>query len=399
MKGFAYNKLSLRLKILVNILLFLVCLITSCLFSANLSDYKASQVFNRFFSDANTDNSYLSIANKGDNNSSFSSLYYNFFWTSLSSNCRRAVHDSSFIDELEGEEAKLYFQDYFTIEKNVYSGNRYYLHDGMFFTYFDNSIVSVNSVRFGCDGFILISDTLANELLKKYDIENNGIDSYKVLIENSQYAKLTYNFSSGITLSLCINNIIDSSKRVGARIREEHTCFGLTYYDYVKKLPVCFETDFKSNGYSPKALVDTIYGAGFNYDKADYSLIKKNEHGEYYKDEISSKGLNLAIKSKKNDIVFTALVVFSFVFYFTLVFIALSFAHSKKHKKDNSICGIVICSMSISFLVIQQIVDIYYLFSLIPTFFLTCWVIYYIFVFIIKRREGSYRDKLFEIDI
>ena len=381
-------------------IVFLIFVFLSCLISTNLSDYKMDDTFNAFFSNINCKDTYLSITNKGSENNSFSNLYYSFFWTSLSSNSRRRVDSFTTVDELDKEEVGLFFQDYFTIVKNSYSGDRFYLHDGMFFTYFDNNPVSVNSVRFGCNGFVLISDRFADKLLEKYGIENKGPLSYRKLIDNELFAKISFSFDGGEKITLCINNIIDSSKRVGARVQEEIPFFGLTYYGYVKELPICFEADFKGEGYSPKAFVDTIYNSGFSLDKTNYQLYKKDADGCYKIDKESSNKLTNALESKKNDILYKILlIIICFVCFASVVLPSFLIKYTHEEKKDFRICGIVISVLSFALLFIQQFAKLYYLFSLLPVIYILTWFICLIINLLF--RKGGTRESVgfFEVSI
>ena len=66
-------------------------------------------------------------------------------------------------------------------------------------------------------------------------------------------------------------------------------------------MPICFEADFKSDGYSSKNFVEAVYKSGFSTKNANFSLIKKNAAGQYVKDEICSEQLENAIESKPID--------------------------------------------------------------------------------------------------
>jgi hypothetical protein len=383
---------------------YVLFLLLSCFLSTNLSDYKIEKTFNSFFHNVEYQDTYLALSNKEGSNDNFNALYYNFFWTSLSSNSRRKVNDKTIIDELNLQKTSLYFQDYFTIEKNEYSDDRFYLHDGMFFTYFDSSLVTVNSVRFECDGFVLISDTLADLLLDKYGLANAGIESYKLLITEKQYAVLSYSFETGKTIKLCINNVIDSSKRVGNRVKKENSAFALTYYAYIKDLPISFETDFKGNGYSPKAIIDTIYKAGYTTDDFYYSLVKKSESGQYIEDKKNSTNLNLALINKTADTLINVFIsLICFCWFFAIVLTYFFFINRFKNKKELLIIGLTLSGQSFLFLILQQFLNLYFAFSLLPTVFLSTWVICFFVRLFFGKKGGTINVKnsteFFEINI
>lgn len=381
----------------------LYCLFVSifCLLSACTSDFKMENVFNDFFRDSNCRDTYLSISNTKDNNDSFKSLYYSFFWTSLTANSRRRVDDVIKADVIESEEFGLFIQDYFTIEDNKYSSEvgRYYLHDGMFFTYFDNSLVNVNSVRFGCNGFLLISDVLADKLLEKYNLQNDGFESYKQLIVNETYAKISCSTSDNREISFCINNIIDTSQRVGTRIKDEVPFFGLTYYGYLKGLSICYEADFKGEGYSPKAVVNTIYDFGYYPETTKYTLMKKGNSG-YYVDEGNSAALMHALVLKKQD---SLPKIFMYLMIFVLVacvlFVNIFVNHKNNVRKDIRKIGFVIALISLALLLVQQFTKLYFLFSLVPVAYFIIWMICFSINVVFKRKEIIKNEAFFEISI
>ena len=389
-----------RFRVIILNVAFVLSAILTCVLATNLSDYKIDTCLNQFFSNVNAQDTYLSVSNAGENNDDFNSLYYKFFWTTLTSNARRKVSNKLNIEELPSQKSNLYVQDYFSLTKNEYSENRHYLHDGMFFTYFDNKAAYVNSIRFECNGFILISDTFADLLLEKYGLENSGENSYLKLIENKEYAVLTYSDENGKKIKFCINNVIDSSQRVGLRASDENAIFALTYCGYVKHMSICFEADFKSDGYSSKNFVEAVYKSGFTTKNANFSLMKKNAAGHYVKDEICSEQLKNAIESKPIDPVFYTFIVVIFIACIFLVFKFNLFAKGFTKEKNASSLIALTCAI---LLLLQQFIKVYYLFSVLPVIFLIAWIICKVVV-LFFGKEGEfinveYNKKFFEVNI
>lgn len=243
----------------------------------------------------------------------YNPLFDNLYYNSLVSEARLLINNNV-TDSVN--KIKFYTQSAFSIRNSSLPGGGHYIDYGIFASYYADDILGPRKYlehRFGCDSFVFISDTYADILLKKYNI-----NSYEELIQNKEYAVLNLNVDGITSTKVCINNILYSNKRQGPRAKELYGNFALIYNNnqIQKWSSTSIDIDLKSNPYGVKRVLKSINSFGYNTDNSDITFSKYNESIKSYEiDTIATnnfKNLNV-----KNDSLYTIL-------FFILCFVEIA---------------------------------------------------------------------------
>ena len=235
----------------------------------------------------------------------FTDLFSEFHYNSLV-NAGRMVVDSnttfkSYNSDIGEYNIKLVGQNTFSIDAANIGGELdsiYHMDSGQFYTYFNN-IVAFH--RGAADAFLFISDTLADKLVDKYNIEGETkLERYQKLITDSQYAFISLSFEGSDTIILgTINNVIHSNYENGISQRVEELYgenYALTWLTRIGRDPtikVSFEVELKTNPYTTKTVLKKMEAYGYSYDNATYEMrifnskIGKYEVSQYYTNKIN----------------------------------------------------------------------------------------------------------------
>lgn len=284
-----------------NILIFIISnLVLVLMFALNMlcSDAKLElfcNSLNNYFKNPFMEKKNSPILRITKEECSFNDLFSEFYYTPNQSTLnmfRRMSSNQISLFRDDGLYFPCSFQDQTTYSINEKIDDGYYLDKGMYDVYFKNEVLPNReylSFRFNSNGFIFISDTLADTLIATYDLPN-----YESLISDERYCKYFLNIDGVDTpYSVCINNIVFSNKKNGSRTKQLYGDFCLFFLadKLDKKITKCVEFDFKSDVYGTKEILKKINKMGYSADNCSFNfkLQKNNYHVSEKLDSIFSK--------------------------------------------------------------------------------------------------------------
>lgn len=344
---------------------FLFLLTSSCSF-----DHGADTLSKKMRTKYEGETPILKIEGK-EKNERFTEFYNQYVFSSLIGRCREMVEDVCYFSLGATElSVKPITQRLFSLTQNKYSGNYWYLSEGKYFCYYGNNDVPAATTRFGCNTFAYISESLACKLLDYYGLDSEDRNnSFLQLITNKEFAVLTLKASNSRIVTASINNIIVSGERDEPRSAELYEDFCLFYPNALcPDFYYSFEIDINNYGstYSDRTVFKSVMENGYA-DGYNFSILTKNRFGKYVKnDELTSDFNSFKSKDSLSSLIGFLLAAFS------LLGIAIAFLPLLVKPITYPYCEldvfellllIVSCCL---FLEICVLMNLYYLYSLIP---------------------------------
>lgn len=373
-KSFLRNS---KISILITIVCFLLFSFCSALLYAQTTNYKIDHLaynindYNKHYYGNNTKRPFVKI-NKRDSHQLYNDLFSQFYYSDDSGSVRQYMdNDCVFFtdDGVINEKVTLYSQSTFSIANSEAKDGGYRIDYGLFHSYFSDPNKSYLGIRFGCDSYVFISDTFADILVDYYDLpssEEAKIESYKKLISEERYAVLKVKIDNDTVVRLSISNIVYSSKRTGPRCLEFNNYFGLISFPYLSNLlKPCFEIDFKTYAYYITSVLFKTDRLGYNRDNSEFSFFIYN-----YDDKLYELNNSVTDAFTKIDFSGKTSVVFSTLFYVSLLLFSLSFFFILKifiyKRKDTIICLLSMFLLLTLYSILANFIYICFAFSAMP---------------------------------
>lgn len=319
-----------------------------------------------------------------DEKKQYSDLHNHFYYNMMVGACRQKIDNSiSFnLSSSFSVSTQLLTQPTFSIETVEKETGGYYLDYGQYYSYYSDDILGPRgylSTRFNCDGFVFVSDILADELISFYNIA--GDNPYEELITNEDYAVLPVTIDGeASSINLCINNILYSDKRNGDRTQELYDSFALIpYYPAVmNKLDVSFEIDLKTNPYGNKTCFKDINTMGYTIANSSYSIYSySGAENKYLLNAKLSDDLVKAWSNGNDVLVYSIFIVLFLLGLGSIIY--LSIINTKFARKE-LLSYLLSLGLFVIFGIVCSFIYIYPLYCLFPLSSL-------LFVYIIKRKE------------
>lgn len=167
----------------------------------------------------------LNVSKEGEKY--YKNLFSRFYWNPDIKSLRNLCLDETFLYNNDASySCKFFNQDTYSIGEKYDWG--YYLDYGLFSTYYKDEIFGNRgylSLRYDCDGFVFISDSLADKL-----VEDKGLNSYEELLTSEEHCVLNIGYNNNkMAHRVCINNIVYTKYRTGPRAYELYNDFCLIY--------------------------------------------------------------------------------------------------------------------------------------------------------------------------
>lgn len=365
------------------VLTFLSTVISCCIFSSQTFDYKLDSFYyslNNYNTQTRLDG-YNSPILKCVSDSElenktqldlFKTSYDVFYYNVMAESCRLEISSETTTDVFgDPYSIKLLTQSHFWITKNEKIEEGYYLEDGQYLTYFDQSVIENGSMfnpRFDADTFIFISDSFADELVAKHNITAD--DPYKTLINNKEYSLFNItNNDTGVSFTVSINNILHSKyRKAPSTTRLFGNSFGLINFNKKMNnlLKLSLSISLKTNPYNFKTILKTIMTIlDSNVEDIEFELYTYSFNG-YSLSAIKTNELNNIIKKKYNDnlynTLFYCMVIIGIGCYSILLYLILK---SVSKKMVLLIGAVVFCCFSI-YGIVSNFIYIYPEFSVFP---------------------------------
>ncbi len=346
------------------IAVFLVSSISASLLCLGTSKFRTDKFVNDLFS-YNTHSSYsiddcpilhFSTLEGKSNDSLLRTFYYNnqvYSARSMTENSNKIVLDDASID------FSLFSQPAFYARELPEENGGYYLDFGLYYAYFNSDFLGGNNFitnRFGADGFIVLSDTVADKLLDAY-----GISSYEELIKNEKYALIDVSVDDVTTLKFSINNIVYSTFRDAPRTYDLYGDFALTYMNPTlsKVYTQSFELDLKQNAFCIKSVLTTLEYSGYTPDTTSMYFKSLNSSGEY---ETNIELSNEFVKSQNRSSDVVCLLLY-FVILAGGLFFTLWINNKKKYRMHSIRLSFAV--KGLFFVIYCFVVNFIYTYSLI----------------------------------
>lgn len=311
---------------------------------------------------------YVRIEDKNVRDRLYTDLLRQFYYSDDSGSIRQLMQNECDV-EIGGSkhEIVLYSQDILGIQNTISADGGYRIDYGIFHAYFSDSELGERGYlgkRFNCDTYIFISDTFADALLEEYGLAKTR-EAYLSLIKEEQYAILHINVDGLKDITLSINNIIYSDKRMGARCSYFNKYFGLINYNYVSDvLQPAFEIDLKAYSYYISSVLDKTEQMGYGVGSYNYRFYKYDySKGKYFEDYAINDSYAL-IRSDGLDDVFKPLFIATVAATSFLFGVLIYYFQSTSFAEIVEIC-VMTLSLSV-FSVISNFIYVSFLTSVVP---------------------------------
>ena len=243
----------------------------------------------------------------------YNELFYQFHYSLIVNGCRTLIDNDL---SLEVSDQFLNFKatllpTYSVRETNSSDKDEVYMIDyAQYYAYFARPVHDFRNQT--PQGFVYISDTLADKLVEKHGIEGpTKLDRYNQLLSNSEYSVLPlYSSVFNEEVNITITNIVHSNieEGQGKRMLALYDDFALIWLveSVSKKLEYSFEIDLKNNPYGNKKAINFLNSYGFTYENSDF-LIKTKLDNEYQVNEKTTLLLNKILQNNTSALYTTLL--------------------------------------------------------------------------------------------
>lgn len=360
---------------LTPVLILIVSSLLSCLICSHTTDYKLdyiachiNDIRKQAIGDEGFESSIFNVGSQFKNN--YNDLLNNFSSSSFTKSTRIVASDTlNYLDY----ELNLITQDTFSIQKSKAPEGGYRLDRESYNTYFSDEILGDRqymSIRYNCDSFIFVSDIFADKLIAYYGIDGDA--PYETLIKKEEYCVLPLS-SGNKTIKFCINNIVFSSIRGGVRAKEVYGDFAIFYRGgKASAIETSFEVDLKDNPYCIKQVFKSTNLLGYNCDNSTFKIITKEKDSKSYIYNEYLTNLYCSAWASNDVVLYVSLFIFAF-------FSVVAFCFSLGFKRcKNRISFISCCVLFLSFGILSVFIDVYPLFSLLPTILIVVLVLAYL---------------------
>jgi len=273
---------------------FFLCI----LFSSLTADYSLDRVFDSAYPYLTSSNqklvnpSFLTIAAKNEDAKSkrYDDLVQKYHYDIKVDSIRQRFENNCLVS-LGSEGLPLTLLTQKTFSMFPMDDGFWRLDYNLFHTYYGETLLGPRGylvTRFDCTAPAYISDSLAEKLANLYGFAHDP-ERYKKIIENKEYAVLPINID-GVGYSLCINDIISTTRRSGRRTADVCGDFALVYNEAFKqsKVKLAFDIDLKINAGVNKDLLREVANFGYKPDSHSFSLMCYSE-GSYKCNVASSR--------------------------------------------------------------------------------------------------------------
>lgn len=256
-------------------------------------------------------------------NDLFNQFHYNVLTngarTLVNSNTKMCVGDSYY-------NFKMTVQPTYLVSNTNEGTNEYpifHLEYGQYYSYFPEI---VPRHRGGNDvSFVFISDTLADKIVKKLNIQGDSIlDKYRELITNEKYCFLNMQIDETKMARLSINNILYSNYNVGhsKRMSFLYGDFALGWIDRIKnELRLSFEIDLKTNPYGNKNVIKGLMQTGYDSSNSLFSIKSFGSDEAYHIDQTNTNILYRAIENSSSVFWYVAIILVNLLTIFTCFYL------------------------------------------------------------------------------
>ena len=398
------QRIGICLLCLLSIFCFAICFLSISQTSFYKKDFFGYNVFD-FYNLTYKDNDHpvvLNISSENGIDKTKCDNVYRDLNQSLICNDIREIIDPSSFSIIENEKCSLLSQITFSIKETGEIDRPFCVDGGNFYTYYGDDILGYRGYlekRGGSDTFVFISESFADELVQKYNIESDK--PYEELIKNDFYCFLNI-FNGQKTIKVCINNVIKCNEYKAERVTEVHgDKFGLIFID--KKIEDFFkiniEIEFKPNPYTIDKCIQVLSTHHIFPPSYIFSFLSFNHNdGKYTVEEggnISIFFENAYVKSN-NDVIW--LIVFGISFLSSLalqIFLTIKSANKSVMSKNKMLCWIFFV---VAYGLITSFVYTFWLFGLITLAFLLYSIIEYLLVkakshnslFGVRKKDNCY---------
>ena len=330
---------------------FLAATLSSAFIFAGTTNYKLDKLafninnYNEHYYTEDFKRPFVKIE-KNETNVLYDDLFSRFYYSDDSGSVRQYMDNDSriVINGSASNKVTLFSQSTFAIQNNIAADGGYRVDYGLFHAYFsDNELGGVRSYvgkHFNCDSYIFISDSVADMLLRHYNLpfdDDSKLDSYLKLIQDEKYAVLSLRVDNSTTLKFSINNILYSDKRTAPRCVEFNKYFGLINYMYVSKyFKPCFEIDFKSYSYYITSVLNDSNSLGYTTENSKYDFYTYDYKNNKY---LLNQEVTARFKELPADFSFNAFNVLFYcsIWVFGLIYLFLVIK-SLNNKSDLLFC-------------------------------------------------------------
>ncbi|MGI6644784.1 MAG: hypothetical protein ACOX28_03440 [Bacilli bacterium] len=261
----------------------------------------------------------------------YNELFYQFHYSLIVNGCRTLIDNDL---SLEVSDQFLNFKatllpTYSVRETNSSDKDEVYMIDyAQYYAYFARPVHDFRNQT--PQGFVYISDTLADKLVEKHGIEGpTKLDRYNQLLSNSEYSVLPlYSSVFNEEVNITITNIVHSNieEGQGKRMLALYDDFALIWLveSVSKKLEYSFEIDLKNNPYGNKKAINFLNSYGFTYENSDF-LIKTKLDNEYQVNEKTTLLLNKILQNNTSALYTTLFIINIFIMgIFLILFFKIS---------------------------------------------------------------------------
>lgn len=281
-------------------------------------------------------------------------------------------------------------QKTFSVTQEKDSEGGYTLDGGIYTTYYGYNTVDKSTMispRFNCSGFVFITDTFADKLLKKYNIS-----SYLDLITKEEYGVLNVidKNNGALVTNLSINNIIYGSKMVAPQTNKIYGDFGVTYLGWKKdeqpnaKLSLDFQ--LKVDPYGSAKVFRELSKVGYSTDTCYYNVKTYNYSTDQYEEDYQFVAELPNALDTSNDILFFSLGIGIFVVLTCCIVLVIDEFLNKKEQRSVEIVLIILFAI---YGVIATFLRIPWIMGLIPVIAVVTYLFNF-FMFLPKIIKKTY---------
>lgn len=387
------TKFKKNLKLILPILFSILASFFCGLCQTQTLDYKLDHFsyeicnYNKYFYNDTFINPLLQISKSQnssfDKSDLFTPLLRYFYYNSLVADVRQPLLNDTFC---YGDSIKLFTQDTFSIATTELNSGGYYLDYGLFACYYSPSFLGTNNylqARFSCDSFIFLSDSFANYLLDKYDI-----DSYETLMTDERYAILSITDLNGNELSKCsINNIVYSTLRSAPKTFNLYGNFGVIYNNAnIKRWSnVGFELGLKVDPYGTKNVLKSINNLGYGINDIDFNFVSYDYTNNSYFDNHYLSLKYPSLWSNNQDVMY-------YFFSCSIIFLSclglvIYFLKIKMKIKESTISFLISIFAFIVFSIIVTFTYNYPFFSILPILLVLIYIYFFVKTYNVSKKK------------